>query len=237
MKMQGLAMLLNRWFQRQGIARQGDSFRGQASKSVTLWQPQRVLGEWNSLPQGNGREDGMPGDQLGGLGSQQATGTFNLLSFLSIILPGRPWMFLFHQAKPIVTNSCFGACWGPQILGWEEGGTFWDLPGTAYWAETYRFPGWGLERGVYSLSIQKGTQAQRVLPKHPSSFLAFFSLFPAPVQFLAHGDLAGHKHGLPTTWAPPAIPSLFSHWQAWHFKESLAGSRGQEARGEDSSQG
>lgn len=124
----------------------------------------------------------MRGDQLGGLGSQQAPEMFNVLSFLSVILPGRPWMFLFHQVKPIVTNSCFGVGWGPQILGWEEGGTFWDLPGIAYGAETYQFPGWGLEIGEYSLSIQKGTQAQRVLPKHPSSSFASFSLFPAPVQ-------------------------------------------------------
>lgn len=111
------------------------------STSVTLWQPQRVMGEWNSAPQGNDGEDGMRGDQLGGPGSQQAPGMCNLLSFLSVILPGRPWMFLFHQAKPTVANSCFGICWGPQILGWEEGGTFWDLPGTAYRAETYGFQG------------------------------------------------------------------------------------------------
>lgn len=70
----------------------------------------------------------MWGDQLGGLGFQQAPGMFNLLSFLSIILPGRPWMFLFRQAKPIVTNSCFGVCWGPQNLG----GGGWDILGSSW---------------------------------------------------------------------------------------------------------
>ena len=61
--------------------------------------------------------------------------------------------------------------------------------------------------------------------------------FQLQFSFLTCGDLAGHKHGLPSPWAPPAIPFLFNHWQAWHFKESLVGSRGQEAQGEDSSQG
>lgn len=55
---------------------------------VTPWQPLRVLGEWNSVPQGNDGEGGMRGDQPGGLSSQQAPGMFNLFFFISEFLPG-----------------------------------------------------------------------------------------------------------------------------------------------------
>lgn len=58
-------------------------------------------------------------DQLGGLSSQQAPRMSDIFFFISVFLPWRALMFLFHQAQLILTNDCTGRMLGPWIA-WAE---------------------------------------------------------------------------------------------------------------------